>query len=60
MAVISLSAVVEESEEAVDTAIREIREETGYKNVRFVSETPAAIEHHYFAHSKMSREESTA
>ncbi len=42
----------EESEEAVDTAIREIREETGYKNVRFVSETPAAIEHHYFAHSK--------
>lgn len=41
----------EENETAVNTAIREIQEETGYKNVRFVSEADI-IHHNYFAHSK--------
>jgi leucyl-tRNA synthetase len=41
----------EDDEEAVATAIREIQEETGYKNVRLVSEA-GVIHHNYFAHSK--------
>ncbi len=41
----------EEGESAAETAIREIQEETGYKNIQLVSQTDA-INHHYFAHSK--------
>jgi leucyl-tRNA synthetase len=42
---------IEEGEDAESTAIREIKEETGYSEIRLVgiSET---IHHHYFAHSK--------
>lgn len=41
----------EEGETAVSTAIREIQEETGYKNLKHVSELEP-IYHNYFAHSK--------
>lgn len=41
----------EENEDIVETAIREITEETGYKNVRLVSQT-GKMHHNYFAHSK--------
>lgn len=39
------------NEGVIDTAKREITEETGYKNVKFISQT-GKIHHHYFAHSK--------
>lgn len=41
----------EEGEDIVATAIREIIEETGYKNVELVNQT-GKIHHNYFAHSK--------
>jgi leucyl-tRNA synthetase len=41
----------EEDEDIEATALREITEETGYKNVKLVSKT-GRIHHHYFAHSK--------
>lgn len=41
----------EEGENIHDTAIREIAEETGYKNIRFIRESET-IHHNYFAHSK--------
>jgi leucyl-tRNA synthetase len=41
----------EDDEDAVETAIREIQEETGYKNVKFIR-TAGTIHHNYFAHSK--------
>ena len=40
-----------ENEDALTCAIREIAEETGYKNVEFVCELPN-INHHYYAHNK--------
>ncbi len=40
-----------ENEDALTCAIREIAEETGYKNVEFVCELPK-INHHYYAHNK--------
>jgi len=41
----------DEGEDMVDTAIREIAEETGYTNIQLVSKTDT-IHHNYFAHSK--------
>jgi len=41
----------EENEDIVETAIREIIEETGYKNIELVSQT-GKMHHNYFAHSK--------
>ena len=41
----------EDDEDIEATALREITEETGYKNVKLVSKT-GRIHHHYFAHSK--------
>jgi leucyl-tRNA synthetase len=41
----------EDNESAVETALREIKEETGYKNIQLVSEKDT-IHHDYFAHSK--------
>ncbi len=41
----------EEGEDVVSTALREIKEETGYSDLVFVSRTPT-IHHSYFAHSK--------
>ena len=41
----------EENEDIVETAIREIAEETGYKHVQLVSQT-GTMHHNYFAHSK--------
>lgn len=41
----------ENDEDIETTAVREIREETGYKNIKLVSKT-GRIHHHYFAHSK--------
>lgn len=42
---------LDEGEDPVECAKREIAEETGYKNVRLVSQSET-IHHHYFAHSK--------
>ena len=41
----------EDNEDAEATAIREIQEETGYKNIKLVNEI-GIIHHNYFAHSK--------
>jgi len=41
----------EEGEDIVETALREITEETGYANVQLISKTDT-IHHNYFAHSK--------
>ncbi len=41
----------EEGEDEVTTALREIKEETGYANVEFVAKTEL-MHHHYFAFSK--------
>lgn len=41
----------DEGEDIVETANREVAEETGYKNLRLVSQT-GRITHHYYAHSK--------
>jgi len=41
----------EEGEDEVTTALREIKEETGYTNVKFVGKTER-MHHHYFAFSK--------
>ncbi|HLD15406.1 MAG TPA: class I tRNA ligase family protein [Candidatus Nanoarchaeia archaeon] len=42
---------IENNEDELKTAIREIKEETGYKNVKFISKSEK-IYHHYVAHSK--------
>ncbi len=42
---------VEADEDIIDAARREIKEETGYKNLKLISQTET-IEHHYFAASK--------
>jgi leucyl-tRNA synthetase len=42
---------LKDGEDALETAIREIKEETGYKNVELI-ETSEKIHHHYFAFSK--------
>ena len=42
---------IEGGEDAESTAIREIKEETGYSEIRLVG-TSETIHHHYFAHSK--------
>jgi len=41
----------EENEDIVETALREITEETGYANVQLINQTDT-IHHNYFAHSK--------
>ncbi len=41
----------EANEDIVETAKREIAEETGYRNLKLVAQTDR-IHHHYFAHSK--------
>lgn len=42
---------IEKGESIESAAVREIREETGYSEVRLIS-TSEVIHHHYFAHSK--------
>lgn len=42
---------MDEGEDGISAAIREIKEETGYSNVRCISQTET-IFHNYFAHSK--------
>jgi leucyl-tRNA synthetase len=41
----------EENEAVIETAEREIKEETGYKHLKFIKQT-GKIHHNYFAHSK--------
>lgn len=42
---------INENETPLDCAVREIKEETGYKNLKFIQEI-FPINHHYFAFSK--------
>ena len=42
---------VDEGEDGVSAAIREIKEETGYSNLQYIAKT-GTIFHNYFAHSK--------
>jgi leucyl-tRNA synthetase len=46
---------IEEGESAVDAAIREIKEETGYKNVRFVKNLGSAQSEFFAAHKDVNR-----
>jgi len=47
---------IEGEEDGLNTAIREVQEETGYKNLKLISRSEK-IRHHYFAYSKkVSRE----
>lgn len=41
----------EDDEDIIETAVREIQEETGYKNIELVNQT-GKIHHNYFAYSK--------
>ncbi len=43
---------IDNDEDMVEAAKREIAEETGYLDLELVAQTPSEIEHHYFAHSK--------
>jgi leucyl-tRNA synthetase len=43
---------VSKDEDEIECAKREILEETGYKNVKFIGKTQEKIHHHYRAHSK--------
>jgi len=45
---------LDEGEDPVECAKREIQEETGYKNVKFIEQSET-IHHHYFAHSKNTK-----
>jgi leucyl-tRNA synthetase len=45
---------IEENEDIVDAARREVAEETGYKNLKLVAQSEK-IHHHYVAHSKGSK-----
>lgn len=42
---------LEDGEDVIECAKREIAEETGYSDIKFISKTET-IHHHYFAHSK--------
>lgn len=46
---------IEEGESVVDAAIREIKEETGYKNVRFVKNLGSAQSEFFAAHKDVNR-----
>lgn len=46
-----VGGTIQDGESAYDCAVREILEETGYKNVEFVHELPK-INHHYYAYNK--------
>ena len=46
-----VGGTIKEDETALDCAIREIKEETGYSNIELVMELPK-INHHYYAYNK--------
>ncbi len=46
-----VGGTIKEGETAIDCAIREIKEETGYKNIELINELPK-INHHYYAYNK--------
>ena len=46
-----VGGTIKEDESALDCAIREIKEETGYSNIELVMELPK-INHHYYAYNK--------
>jgi leucyl-tRNA synthetase len=43
---------VEENEDVIEAAKREVREETGYKNIKFIKSLGESVEAHYFAAHK--------
>jgi 8-oxo-dGTP pyrophosphatase MutT (NUDIX family) len=48
--------IVEENEKNSDTALREIKEETGFNNLELVYDFPISLSHYNFLHPKTSEE----
>lgn len=49
---LSVGGTAEPDEDAADTAMREIKEETGYTDLELVERAEEQVHHEYFAHSK--------
>jgi leucyl-tRNA synthetase len=47
-----IGGTIDGTDQALETALREIQEETGYCDVALISQAPETIHHSYYAHSK--------